>query len=434
MRKILLTIAAFALLISGCARAPLSDSSEALISYEETLEINDDLGWNSLHAAIENLIKTWEKKNRDEMALRFGPHMVPASVYFAALEGLLLDLRLDRSGGRFVWSLLNNFDVYVVYGNEEPGDVLVTSYYDPIIKGSPFPTRKYSQAVYRKPKDLVTIRLDRYEETFPRAQWVIKAEQDLRGRVVRATNGGMKPPRIVPYYSRHEIDVDQKLGSQKLEIAYVDPVDSFVMQIQGAGTIHMTNGKKISLGYDGQNGHKYVALEKILAARIPKEAINMQAIENYLRSVPKTEAQESMDQNPSYVFFKKLDGPSKASFGSSLMPGRTIATDRGLFPKGTLAFLEFSEPRFVQEESGKIKRDEYGRPYTGSWVKKSRFVIDADTGGAIRGSGRLDLYWGKGRVAARVAGVMNQRGRLFYFVPKPSYIEALGRSSRLKND
>ena len=159
--------------------------------------------------------------------------------------------------------------------------------------------------------------------------------------------------------------------------------------------------------------------ENFLLDKIPKEKMSQQAIESHLRSLPDQEARELLNKNPSYVFFRPLCTAGLTYFGTEVVPGRTIATDPVYFPKGALAFLEFEKPRF--EKSSSVEPAEF--------IKASRFVLDQDTGGAIRGPGRVDLFWGRGADAKQSAGVIRGKGHLFYFVPRSEWIAGAGGDS-----
>jgi membrane-bound lytic murein transglycosylase A len=185
-------------------------------------------------------------------------------------------------------------------------------------------------------------------------------------------------------------------------------VDAFFIQIQGTGVVEFENGEKTRFGYASQNGFPYIAIGKHLTEHIPMEEMSMQRIKLHLQTLPKEAQQEILNINPSYVFFKKLDGDAVTYAGMEVSDGRTIATDLQLFPKGAMAFLDIDEPVFNTATD----------IHPASWAKKPRIVFDEDTGGAIRGGGRVDLYFGQGDLAAQKAGVMKQKGRLYYLVPK----------------
>jgi membrane-bound lytic murein transglycosylase A len=213
---------------------------------------------------------------------------------------------------------------------------------------------------------------------------------------------------LVPYYERSEIDVAKKLADKSSVLAWVDPVDAFFIQIQGSGVVEFSDGDSMRVGYDGQNGHSYMAIGKFLTHAIPMEQMSMQKIKTHLLSLSPEERQKIMNKNPSYVFFRKLDSLALTYAGMEVQAGRTIATDLHLFPKGAMAFLDIEEPEFTSN----------AETVASQWIRKPRLVFDQDTGGAIKGSGRVDLYFGQGDLAAQKAGVMKQKGKLFYLVPK----------------
>ena len=221
--------------------------------------------------------------------------------------------------------------------------------------------------------------------------------------------------QVVSYYERREIDAyPSPLKNRHLEIAYVNPIDAFFLQVEGSGTLEFENGKRINVGYASQNGFPYFSIGKALVGLIPVEQISMQRIRQHLQSLPADQRQELLNKNPSYVFFQELKGPPLTYSGAEVTSGRTIATDSGFFPKGTLAFLEIETPEFQDPTAIDPSH----------WAKRSRWVVDQDTGGAIRGGGRVDLYFGEGNEPERLAGVMKRDGRLWYAVPKPEYLTA----------
>ena len=374
-----------------------------------SLILKDNLDFASLKRALRKTIVALQKSSTIPDVLQFGSRSIPKSDYLAALQ------RLEKSSTSFAAFLKNvkeNFDAYEAYGGEEWAQVLVTGYFEPIISGSDRPNKKYSQALYETPNDLVVIDIgayaDRYPELEPMRDMVIEQKSRsavLRGRIEHRPG---REDLVTPYYDRAEIDGDDALKGKRLEIAYVDPVDAFFLQIQGSGLVRLTNGKKIKVGYAAQNGAAYIPIGRFLLDRIPLEEMSMQRIRSELASMSELDRSELLFQNPSYVFFKKLPGESITYSGAETEAGRTIATDQSLFPKGALAYLQIDEPRFVDPKA----------PNESHWESAERFVFDQDTGGAIRGGGRVDLYFGQGDEAGRRAGVMKREGRLYYFVPK----------------
>ena len=191
-------------------------------------------------------------------------------------------------------------------------------------------------------------------------------------------------------------------------MAWADPSDAFFVQVQGSGTVVLEDGKRLRVGYADQNGHKYESIGKFMVDVLPKGKISLQTIEAYLRGLSADQIRAYLFRNPSYVFFHEIDGEAVTSLGVPVIPGRTIATDGRYFPKGALAILDIDKPRFDSPTDEKPAGTEH----------VSRWVLDTDTGGAIRGGGRVDLFWGNGPEAKRYAGQIKSPGRLVYLVPK----------------
>jgi membrane-bound lytic murein transglycosylase A len=404
-------------LLAGCARAPIKtpDQSMRLLDTPPSAFV-DDMGFASLLSALEVNAKFLREKTPQDELLYFGPRQIAKSDYLRGLDLLIAEGKADPSGARFQNALKTKFDAYEVYGQEKWGEVLITSYFEPVIEGSLKRDKRFTQPIYGMPKDLVVVDLDSFIAARPelaslRAQ---PLEQRARQNILR---GKLQPPgkdalpRVVAYADRAEID-EKGLDKQSKILAWVDPIDGFFLEIQGSGVVHLKNGKEIKVGYAGQNGHPYVPIGKHLLDVIPKEKLTMHSIESHLRGLPPEDARKIMELNPSYVFFQKLPNSGLSFLGTEVVGGRTIATDQSLFPKGALAYLEFEKPVFASSADSEPV----------SWQPSSRFVLDQDTGGAIRGPGRLDLFWGRGDEAKQAAGVMKKKGRLVYFVPKLEFL------------
>lgn len=404
------------LVLAGCARAPVKDRFGAMRKAEKLPEISDDLEFSSLKKGILENVNFIKKSSRVSNEIVFGPTKVDKKKYILALEQLANNSE-DFEG--FNQQVKANFDFYEVYGNEDWAQIKATSYFAPLLKGSLKKTKEYSQALYMTPEDMINIDVDAFAEDFPK--WKTFKEQVLeqksskaliRARLISEKNA---TARIVPYYKREEIDEKNVIKNKDLVIVYVDPIDSFFLQIQGSGVVELKDGTRFTVGYANQNGHPYVAIGSHLLKVIPREKMSMQTIEAHLRSLSKKEAQKVMNLNPSYVFFQKINSLPIAYLGTEVVDGRTVATDNGLFPKGTLAFLQYEKPIFENEKSTEPKE----------WKPSARYILDQDTGGAIRGAGRLDIYAGSGHEAAQFAGVMKNPAKLYYLVPKAEYLKTL---------
>ncbi len=267
-------------------------------------------------------------------------------------------------------------------------DGLFTGYYEPTVAASRTRSETYATPLHARPDDLISVSLGDFRPDY--------VGERIAGRVIDG--------RLRPYPSRNEITAGT-LDGRGLEIAWVaDPVDAFFLHIQGSGRLALDNGAVIRVGYDGQNGHPYTAIGRVLVdeGALTREAVSMQSIRAWLAAHP-DEADRVMNANRSYIFFRPIagDGPIGAQ-GAPLTPGRSIAVDR--------RFVPFSIPVWLDT----VAPTPDGRGET----RFRRLMIAQDTGSAIRGPVRGDIFWGAGEEAAAIAGRMNSRGRYYLLLPK----------------
>lgn len=316
--------------------------------------------------------------------LTYGPDTVSAREVSASLRDFsekLAQYGLSTDLWRY---LTENFVFY--RSAAEP--VLFTGYFEAELKGSPVKTDKYNYPLYRTPEDLLIVELSKFA--------TLSGINELPD-VVRAHLGADK--RILPYYTRAEIDQQQILANKGLELVWVsDPIDAFFLHIQGSGVVQFEDGNKMQVGYAESNGQPYRAIGKYLidAGKLKPEEVSMQSIKKYLREHPE-EQRTIMDTNPSYIFFRKLESEPVGNIGVTLTAGRSIATDRKIFPKGGLAFVSFDHVLS-----------------NGKHEQVVRFVLNQDSGGAIRGAGRVDYFTGRGAAAEEFAGNLRHSGELFF--------------------
>ena len=369
---------------------------------------SDDLPLDALIKALEKN-RVFLEKSRRFPSLQFASRVISAQEYGQGLAHLIDLLKSPRPREEVWEEILRDFDFYQVYGRQKWGEVLITSYFEPVIRGRWRPKPPYTQPLYKVPKDLVEVKLSKWE----RFEEVEEVPSLLRGRLLKGS-----PAKVVPYYSREEIDAGQKgaLRRQKLEWCYVRPVDAFFLQIQGSGTVLLPGKRRLRLGYAGQNGHPYHSLGKFLLDAIPLEKMTLQSIEAHLATLTPARQQQLFNKNPSYVFFKSLEKHALTYMELPATAGRTVATDARFFPKGAVALLSFERPEF----------DSPSAPWPESHRPVSRLVLDQDVGGAIKGGGRLDLFWGRGKEAKQHAGVVNTTGQLLYLAPSQELLERLG--------
>jgi len=276
---------------------------------------------------------------------------------------------------------------------------LLTGYYEPIVEGSRFPSPEFSVPLYRRPRDILVDGRSPPPGVFPNRASV--GRRDAKNQ-------------IVPYHDRLAIE-DGALDGQKLEICWIkDPFDAMSIQIQGSARIKLEDGTLLRLNYNGYNGHGYTAVGRILIERnlIPREEMSMERIKRWMHANP-DQAREVRGTNRGFVFFRitglnKTDEPVGAQ-GVPLDPGRSIAVDK-THVYGTPFFIEADLPL------------EGARP-----TKFRRLMVAQDTGAAITGPARADLYWGAGDNAGRIAGRIRHQGRFVMLLPRELDMIAAGK-------
>ena len=397
-----------------CARSPIKNPTQALRISQKEVVLKDDLGKASFIDHLQVHIKSMGKLPA-EKKMSFGPHFILVKDYRHQLKRLLRDLKKTKDSH---WEKLvhQRFVPMEIYGDEQWGQAFITGYYNPVVEGSLWKTKKFTQPLYATPKDLVYVDLKSFKDEFPKYQKILEDQKKqsipllFRGRLSEKDHLGRR--KVQPYYSREEIDSGQSLRGRQLELIWLDPIDAFFLEIQGSGVVSVRrkSGKKryFTFGYAEQNGHPYVPIGRFLLDQIPLKKMSMQSIREYLQTLSREQAQKFMNKNPSYVFFERIEGLPRTYMGNPVIPGRTIATDTKYFPKGAFGFMSFKKPTW---QEGQLLKSE-------QWKETSRFIFDHDTGGAIRGPHRVDLYWGFGKEAGDLAGVMRHSGKLIYFFPR----------------
>lgn len=272
-----------------------------------------------------------------------------------------------------------NFEGVEVAG----GTGFATGYFEPELRASRVRAPGYQVPLYRRPPDLIDVDLGAFRD-----EW--------QGRTLR---GRLERNRLVPYYSRASIG-EGALAGKGLELAWAaDPNDAFFLEIQGSGRLRLPDGEVMRIGYDSQNGRDYVPIGRVLVDRgaLPKDGVSMQSIRAWLEAHP-DEAEQVRNANPSVVFFRELTGldPGDGPRGALNIPVRpqvSVAVDPAFIPYGTplLASLE-------------------GAP--------ARLHVAMDTGGAIKGPGRLDIFQGTGKEAGEAAGRLASKARVILLLPR----------------
>lgn len=282
----------------------------------------------------------------------------------------------------------SRFAPYLLTNPDGSTQGLVTGYYEPLLRGSRTRSTTYSQPVLGVPPDLLTIDLG---DVLPELK-----SMRLRGR--------LQGNKVVPYYSRADIVSREKEYASRVLYWVDDAIELFFLQVQGSGRIQLQNGQMVRVGYADQNGHPYQSIGRVLIERgeLAPEQASMQGIQGWARAHP-DKLIDLLNTNPSYVFFRELpmkntadDGPVGA-LGIPLAKERSIAVDPASVPLGAPVFLSTTQPN----SSSPLRR----------------LVLAQDTGGAIRGTVRADLFWGFGAEAGAQAGRMKQQGQMWVILP-----------------
>lgn len=283
----------------------------------------------------------------------------------------------------------SNFQAYSI-GSPWTASGLFTGYYEADLKGAFRPDGRYRYPILSRPKDLISANLGEFDH-----KW---SGERIAGR--------LSDGKYIPYYTRAEIEAGV-LNGRQLEILWVDsPVDAFLLHIQGSGRVNLPDGTAIRLAYAGRNGHRYTAVgRELVAAGIMRlDDVTMPAIRDWMEANP-VGGIALRQKNKSYIFFRvaETEGPVGAQ-GVLLSPGRSMAIDPKYIPYGAPLWLATTDP--------------------GTKPKKQlrRLVIAQDTGSAIKGPIRGDLFWGHGRLATTKAGLMKEKGTYYLLLPKSARI------------
>ena len=356
-------------------------------------KFKDDLDISSLAGAVRHNLAYLNRLPPDHV-FRYGPDQFTCQQVMESQQAFLRILDENPDPRDLNKRIKKDFLVYRAAGRLGNRHVLFTGYFEPIYEGSLAPDEDFKYPLYRMPDDLITIDLSPFSE-------------ELRGKSIIARLDGN---HVRPYYGRDEIEEKRILAGKGLEIAWLkDPVDVAFLHIQGSGRLKLMDGESLSVGYAGKNGRPFRSIGRYLLDEglLSREEMSMQRIRRFFSERPEMVG-KVLNHNPSYVFFRVLeDRLVVGNINVPLTPGRSIALDSRLFPKGALAFISTEKP--VVDDRGEII----------DWTRFSRFVMNQDTGGAIRGAGRADLFWGSGPYAELAAGHLKHDGDLYILIKRP---------------
>jgi membrane-bound lytic murein transglycosylase A len=314
----------------------------------------------------------------------------PLARALANVCGKATDLQPQDAGSARVFFEQNFRPVRIARLGEAEG--LLTGYFEPIVSGSRFPSPEFTVPLYRRPRDLVAAGYKPGSQAFPNKGAKI-------GRLTHHND-------LVPYYDRGAIEAGA-LDGQKLEICWLrDPLDLFAIQLEGSGRVILEDGTPLRVSFDSHNGYRFSSIERVLIERnlIPRNEISKQRIRDWMAAHP-DEAAKVRAANRSYVFFRVTglsnEGEPIGAQGVPLTPGRSIAVDR-VHEYGTPFFIEANLPT------------ENGKPVS----PFGRLMVAQDTGSAIVGPARADLYWGAGDDAERIANRIHHPGHFVMLLPR----------------
>lgn len=300
----------------------------------------------------------------------------------ASLELFKQDLQAARTPEGFAGRIREHFDVYRSVGCDGRGTVLFTGYCEPVFDASPKRTETFRYPLYSLPDDLIK-----------------DPDGTIRGRRT-ATSVAL------PYYTRREIDGDGVLKDRGLELVWLESaLEAYIVHVQGSASLSMPDGTIMKIGYAGKNGRPYRSLGQALIAdgKMNANEASLDRIRAFFKTHP-GEMNHYLFKNESYIFFTATEGGPYGSIGAQVTPYRTIATDKEIFPRGGVTFLDTTLP---VRKTGRIVFE----PHRG-------FALDQDKGSAIRSAGRTDIFMGTGREAEILAGRVRTEGMLYYLFAK----------------
>lgn len=376
--------------LAGCAGTPKpADENAALVL--SLASFSDLKGWEQdslddfLVAARASCARIVKKS--PDAAFSSDPAFGTYGAWQPACRDMLAQ---DLSGPALKSFLQNNYKVVSASAAGNPSG-LFTGYYESTLHGSKTQHGPYQHPLLARPSDLVMVDLGEFRDTLK--------GQRIAGRVI---DGKLKP-----YENRAAIVGGKLPPALTRPLVWLDNAqDAFFVQVQGSGIIHLDDGGLMRVGYDGQNGHAYYAIGRELVKRgvYTKDEVSMDSIRQWMATHP-DQADELMNTNPSYVFFRELPEENKQQNGPqggegvALTAGRSLAIDHSKIPYGIPVWLDL------------VYNDAASTPIR-------RLVMAQDTGGAIRGAVRGDYFWGSGATAEKMAGPMKARGRYYFLLPK----------------
>lgn len=352
----------------------------------------DDMGFKFLALAIRRNISYLSRLN-PRKTFYYGPHQFTVKEVLQSQRAFLDLISQKLTADQLNAEIRRQFRIYRASGHAGDNKVLFTAYHDPLFDASLTPDDIFRYPLYRKPNDLFRLNLSLFDKKLKGESIVVK---------IRNNN-------VSPYFTRHQIDTDKVLQNQELEIAWLkDPIDIYLLHIEGSGRLRLPDGETISVSYQASNGRPYRSFGRYLLENglLAPEELSVKNIRRYLSEHPKI-LRTVLNHNESYIFFQIVEQGPLGNINVPLTIGRSLALDAKLFPKGALAFISCSKPSV--NSRGKV---------TG-WTAFSRFVLNQDSGSAIKGAGRADLFFGRGSYAETAAWNLKHYGEMYVLMKAP---------------
>ncbi len=347
----------------------------------------DDMDIDSLIVSARHQAAYLHRQN-PEKVITFGLDRYSNQWLLHSIQALLAKLEQRPDRKELNQFLHKNYLFYQAGGRTGQQDrrMLVTGYYEPVFAGSLIKKPPFLTPLYFPPKSLAVL-----------------SYVDGKSKIGRYTQDN----KFVSYWTRAEIENSNLL--QGCELVYLkDPFDAFLLHVQGSGRIQLPDQSIRSVRFAGSNGLEYKSIGKLLVDEniMTLEEVSVPAIRSYLRRHPE-QRQRILQHNPRFIFFNWGDAlPPEGSSGEKLTPGRSIAMDTSALPDGTIGYLISRRPRVN------------GDGHISGWKSFSRFVFPQDSGAAIKGPGRVDIFWGTGEYAELAASHMKEEGKLYFLVKK----------------
>ena len=351
--------------------------------------LRDDMDNKSLVTATTRHLDYLQTLAPDTV-VRLGNDLCSKDCLLESMETFLDILKQKPSPEELNSAVRKNFILYQASGRkkEKEGEMLITGYYEPLVEASLTKSGPFIHPLYTAPDSLLTYRN-------PATGKKTTGRQDPKGQ-------------NTPFWTRAEIEEGNLLAGSEL-VYLKDPVDAFILHVQGSGKVRLRDGSLQAIQFAATNGREYKSIGKLLVDenKMSREEATMPTIRHYLEQNP-GEQKRILHHNPRFVFFQwnnKKDSPT-GSMGLPLTAGRSIAVDPATLPTGVMAYLISQKP--VLDKEGQLLK----------WETMQRFVLPQDTGAAIKGAGRADLFWGNGHYAETAAGNMKEQGQLYFLVKK----------------